>query len=164
MEVLSPLILKGRWWYPINEGGKAEAGYTLIEMLIVLLIFTTLLSWVVFSISPLKGHMEKNLFLSQLESDLYQIQSYSIDHQAPIFLTFYPVTNKYVAKTEARQTIVSRELPAAIQVASSNSLEDITFYPDGNTNQFGRVNFKMGDVTMYLMFQIGQGRFYVQEY
>lgn len=133
-------------------------------MLIVLLIFTILLSWVGFSIIPLKDHTEKELFISQLESDLYQIQSYSINHQTPLFLTFYPFTNKYVAKTDARQTIVSRELPAGIVINSTNSLEEITFYPDGNTNRFGRVNFKMGDVTWFLMFQIGQGRFYVQEY
>ena len=133
-------------------------------MLIVLLIFTILLSWVGFSIVPLKDHTEKELFISQLESDLYQIQSYSINHQTPLFLTFYPFTNKYVAKTDARQTIVSRELPAGIQINSTNSLEEITFYPNGNTNRFGRVNFKMGDLNMYLMFQIGQGRFYVQEY
>ncbi|WP_034757947.1 competence type IV pilus minor pilin ComGD [Rossellomorea vietnamensis] len=143
---------------------KAEAGYTLVEMLIVLLIFTILLSWVGFSIAPLKDHTEKELFISQLESDLYQIQSYSINHQVPTLLIFYPYTNKYVAKTGASQTIVSRKLPAGIQIALTNSLEEITFYPDGNTNQFGRVNFKMGDVNMYLMFQIGQGRFYVQEY
>jgi competence protein ComGD len=133
-------------------------------MLIVLLIFTIFLSWVGFSIIPLKDHNEKELFISQLESDLYQIQSYSINHQTPLFLTFYPFTNKYVAKTDARQTIVSRELPAGIVINSTNSLEEITFYPDGNTNRFGRVNFKMGDVTLFLMFQIGQGRFYVQEY
>ncbi|PFA62367.1 prepilin-type cleavage/methylation domain-containing protein [Bacillus sp. AFS015802] len=143
--------------------GRGEAGYTLIEMLIVLLISTILLSWVGFSLIPLKGHTEKDLFISQLESDLYQIQSYSINHQTPIFLTFYPITNKYVAKTEARQMIVSRDLPVGFQIASTNSLDEITFYPDGNTNQFGRVNFKMGNVTLYLMFQIGQGRFYVQE-
>jgi competence protein ComGD len=133
-------------------------------MLVVLLIFTILLSWVGFSIVPLKDHTEKELFISQLESDLYQIQSYSINHQTPLFLTFYPFTNKYVAKTDARKTIVSRELPAGIVINSTNSLEEITFFPDGNTNRFGRVNFKMGDVTMFLMFQIGQGRFYVQEY
>lgn len=133
-------------------------------MLIVLLIFTILLSWVGFSIAPLKDHTEKELFISQLESDLYQIQSYSINHQVPTLLIFYPYTNKYVAKTGASQTIVSRKLPSGIQIALTNSLEEITFYPDGNTNQFGRVNFKMGDVNMYLMFQIGQGRFYVQEY
>ncbi|WP_309137598.1 competence type IV pilus minor pilin ComGD [Rossellomorea sp. SC111] len=146
------------------DGIKAEGGYTLVEMLIVLLIFTILLSWIGFSIVPLKEHTEKELFISQLESDLYQIQSYSINNQTPLFLTFYPFTNKYVAKTDARQTIVSRELPEGVKINSTNSLEEITFYPDGNTNRFGRVNFKMGDAAMYLMFQIGQGRFYVQEY
>ncbi|MGM0751442.1 MAG: competence type IV pilus minor pilin ComGD [Bacillota bacterium] len=142
---------------------KGEAGYTLIEMLVILLIFTTLLSWVSFSVLPMKEHNEKDLFLSRLQSDLYQIQSYSISNQTPITLTFYPTSNKYVAKTLSRQTIVSRELSSSIHI-SSNSLEDITFFPDGNTNRFGKVNFKMGDRILQLMFQIGQGRFYVQEY
>ncbi|MCA1058140.1 prepilin-type N-terminal cleavage/methylation domain-containing protein [Rossellomorea aquimaris] len=148
----------------MNVYRTEEAGYTLIEMLIVLFIFTILLSWVGFSVLPLKSHIEKDLFISQLESDLYQIQSYSIHHQTPIFLTFYPFTNKYVAKTGERQTIVSRDLPVGIQMISNNSLEEITFYPNGNTSRFGRVNFQMGDITMHLIFQIGQGRFYVQEY
>lgn len=133
-------------------------------MLIVLLIFTTLLSWVAFTLIPLKEHNEKELFISQLLSDLYQIQSYSISHETQIFVTFYPITNKYVAKTETRQTIVSRELSPAVQLTSINSLEEITFHPNGNTHQFGRVNFKMGETNIQLMFQIGQGRFYVQEY
>ncbi|MGE6752085.1 competence type IV pilus minor pilin ComGD [Rossellomorea sp. NPDC071047] len=143
---------------------NGEAGYTLIEMLVVLLIFTTLLSWVSFSVLPMKEMNEKSLFLSQLQSDLYQIQSYSIRHQVPITLTFYPTTNKYVAKTATRQMIVSREVSSSIQFTSVNSISDITFYPDGNTNRFGKLNLKMGDTMIQLMFQIGQGRFYVQEY
>lgn len=133
-------------------------------MLVVLLIFTTLLTWVSFSLLPMKEVNEKDLFLSQLQSDLYQIQSYSIRHQVPTTVTFYSITNKYVAKTATRQTIVSREISSSIQITSINSLEEITFYPNGNTNQFGKVNFKMGDIMIQLMFQIGQGRFYVQEY
>jgi competence protein ComGD len=133
-------------------------------MLVVLLIFTTLLTWVSFSILSMKDGNEKDLFLSQLQSDLYQIQSYSIRHQVPITVTFYPVTNKYVAKTATRQTILSREISSSFQITSINSLTDITFYPDGNTNRFGKLNFKMGDTMIQLMFQIGQGRFYVQEY
>lgn len=130
----------------------------------MLLIFTTLLAWVSFSVIPLKQSVDKDLFLSQLQSDLYQIQSYSIRHQSPVILTFYPLSNKYVAKGVTRQTILSRELSPTIQITSSNSLEDITFYPDGNTNRFGKVSFKVGESILQLMFQIGQGRFYVQEY
>ncbi|MGM0864559.1 MAG: competence type IV pilus minor pilin ComGD [Bacillota bacterium] len=148
----------------MNEVRNGEEGYTLIEMLVVVLIFTTLMSWVSFSILPMKEVNEKDIFLSQLQSDLYQIQSYSLRHQVPITVTFYPITNKYVAKTATRQTIVSREISSSIQITSINSLSDITFYPDGNTNRFGKLNFKMGDTMIQLMFQIGQGRFYVQEY
>ncbi|NMH68638.1 type II secretion system protein [Bacillus sp. RO3] len=145
------------------KASKAEAGYTLMEMLVVILIFMTLLSWASFSILPMKEQNDKDLFLSQLQSDLYHIQSHSISHETPVTLTFYPSSNKYVARTITRQTVLIRELSPLIKI-STNSLIDITFFPNGNTNRFGKVNFKMGDTILQLMFQIGQGRFYVQEY
>ncbi|MCA1063372.1 competence type IV pilus minor pilin ComGD [Rossellomorea sp. AcN35-11] len=145
------------------KASKAEAGYTLMEMLVVILIFMTLLSWASFSILPMKEQNDQDLFLSQLQSDLYHIQSHSISHETPVTLTFYPSSNKYVARTITRQTVLIRELSPLIKI-STNSLIDITFFPNGNTNRFGKVNFKMGDTILQLMFQIGQGRFYVQEY
>ncbi|BCB04718.1 competence type IV pilus minor pilin ComGD [Bacillus sp. KH172YL63] len=142
---------------------KGEGGYTLIEMMIVLLVVSTLLWWVTFSAVPMRDSVAKDLFLTQLQSDLYQIQSYSIRHQSQVILTFYPLSNKYVAREVTRKTILTRQLSAGIKISSSSNLEDITFYPDGNTNRFGKVNFKAGDGILQLMFQIGQGRFYVQE-
>ncbi len=132
-------------------------------MLVVLLIFTFLLSWTVFSLLPLKANSEKSIFIAQLQSDLYHIQSESISNQAAIKLTFYPISNKYIAKSLTGKTIMSRNIPPSIQLINTNTLNEIVFNQLGNTNRFGTVSFKTEDEFIQLTFQIGQGRFYVQE-
>ncbi len=132
-------------------------------MLVVLLIFTFLLSWTVFSLLPLKANSEKSTFISQLQSDLYYIQSESISNQSAITLTFYPISNKYIAKSLTGKIIVSRNLPPSIKLINTNTLNEIVFNQFGNTNRFGTVSFKMEAAFIQLTFQIGQGRFYVQE-
>jgi competence protein ComGD len=142
----------------------AQKGFTFIEMLMVLLIFSVLLSFTAFSTAPLKEHAEKNFFISQLQSDLYLIQSQSFFSQSSITLVFYPYSNKYVAKDFYGKTLVSRELPHGIKISELNRLNEIMFNPSGNTNRFGPVYFNSEDSIIKLSFQIGQGRFYVQEF
>jgi competence protein ComGD len=142
----------------------AQKGFTFIEMLMVLLIFSVLLSFTAFSTASLKEHAEKNFFISQLQSDLYLIQSQSFFSQSSITLVFYPSSNKYVAKDFYGKTLVSRELPPGIQISELNRLNEIMFNPSGNTNRFGPVYFNSEDSIIKLSFQIGQGRFYVQEF
>ncbi|MCA1054809.1 prepilin-type N-terminal cleavage/methylation domain-containing protein [Rossellomorea aquimaris] len=147
-----------------SKGISHQGGYTFIEMLLVLLIVTVLLSFTAFSTAPLKAHTEKNHFISQLQSDLYLIQSQSFFSQSSTTLLFYPYANKYVAKDYFGNTLVSRTLPHGIHISENNNLDEIIFNPSGNTNRFGSVYFSNGDTTIKLSFQIGQGRFYVQEF
>jgi competence protein ComGD len=147
-----------------SKKGAYQGGYTFIEMLIVLLILTVLLSFAAFSAAPLKEHTEKNFFISQLQSDLYLIQSQSYFSQSSTTLLFYPYANKYVAKDYFGNTLVSRSLPAGVTISENNKLNEIIYNPSGNTNRFGPVYFNAGETTIKLSFQIGQGRFYVQEF
>jgi competence protein ComGD len=147
-----------------NKEVSHQEGYTFIEMLLVLLIVTVLLAFAAFSTGPLKAHTEKNYFISQLQSDLYLIQSQSFFSQSSMTLLFYPYANKYVAKDYFGHTLVSRTLPPGIKISENNNLNEIIFNQSGNTNRFGPVYFNDGDTTIKLSFQIGQGRFYVQEF
>jgi competence protein ComGD len=139
-------------------------GYTLIEALIVVLIFTTLLSWSFFSLSPLKDHIEKKAFIASIQSDLYYLQSYSSNYQATVKLTFYPNKNMYSARDmESGNIVTSRELPTYTSIVYNSSLKEVTFYPNGNTNKFGSLYLQVQDSFIKLTMQIGQGRFDVQE-
>ena len=133
-------------------------------MLIVLMLITILLSWVIFSIVPLKVQTDKHLFITQLQADLYKIQSYSIHHEVTVILTFYPLSNKYVARTLSGEIVVSRKVFSAIEFDQAGTLKEIVFFSSGNTNRFGSVHFRTEDILIKLTFQIGQGRFYVQEF
>jgi competence protein ComGD len=157
---------KGTWSrqvWRIKQYLHRQNGYSFIEMFLVLLIFSSLLTFAAFSTEPLKVQTEKSLFLSQLQSDLYLIQSHSIFSQSSLTLVFYPYANKYVAKDYYGTTLVSRELPDGIKLSELNRLNEIVFNSSGNTNRFGPVYFNSDDSTIKLTFQIGQGRFYVQE-
>ncbi|NQD66741.1 hypothetical protein HP456_12505 [Bacillus haikouensis] len=157
---------KGTWSkkvWRINKLLYTQSGYSFIEMFLVLLIFSTLVTFAAYSTEPLKDQNEKRLFISQLQSDLYWIQSHSIFSQSSLTLVFYPYANKYIAKDYYGTTLVSRELPDSIKLSELNRLNEIVFNSSGNTNRFGPVYFNSKDSTIKLTFQIGQGRFYVQE-
>ncbi|MGR3765004.1 competence type IV pilus minor pilin ComGD [Rossellomorea sp. NS-SX7] len=147
----------------IKKHLQEQKGFTFIEMMIVLLVFSILVTFAAFSIEPLKKQTKKSLFISQLQADLYLIQSHSIFSQSSLTLVFYPYANKYVAKDYYGTTLVSRQLPAGIELSELNTLNEIVFNAWGNTNRFGAVYFNSESSTIKLSFQIGQGRFYVQE-
>ncbi|XXM73760.1 competence type IV pilus minor pilin ComGD [Lysinibacillus sphaericus] len=147
-----------------SKEGWHQGGYTFIEMFLVLLILTILISFAAFSNDPLKEHAEKSFFISQLQSDLYLIQSQSFFSQSSTTLLFYPTANKYAAKDYHGNTLFTRTLPLGINISKSNNLNEIIFTASGNTNRFGPVYFNSGSTTIKLSFQIGQGRFYVQEF
>jgi competence protein ComGD len=166
MAVLLQSMQKGTWSKKvrgINKHLHTQSGFTFIEMFLVFLIFSTLMTFAAFSAEPLKNQTEKSLFISQLQSDLYLIQSHSIFSQSSLTLVFYPYANKYVAKDYYGKTLVSREFPDGIKLSELNRLNEIVFNPSGNTNRFGQVYFNCDESTIKLTFQIGQGRFYVQE-
>jgi competence protein ComGD len=141
---------------------REEKGYTLVEMLLVLFMTGILLTWVVFSVNPTKVSTDEKVFVSQLQSDLAYVQSYAFRYQIPVRLTFYPENGSYIAKNVLNETLFNRKLQEGFEIKSS-TLYDITFYPNGNTNRFGSINFARGGTKYQLTFQIGQGRYYVQK-
>ncbi len=142
---------------------KDSGGYTLVEMLVVLMIVSVILTWTFISFSPLKASFEKNLFLSQIQADLYYLQSYAINHQEGIMFDLYPTSNKYVALTMTGKRILSRTFPPYVQFVQSNKIRSLMFYPNGHTNRFGSMYFFVGNSKVSLTFHIGEGRFYVEE-
>jgi competence protein ComGD len=145
-----------------NDPLRRQGGYTLVEMMIVLLISMTLLFFASFSISPFHNSLIKSSFISQLKADLYFLQSYAINKKEMVTLQFYPFIGKYSGSVKGGETLLERELPEGVSQLP-NSMNSITFYPNGNTDRFGSINYFAGDDVIKLSFQIGQGRFHVEE-
>ncbi|WP_456274058.1 competence type IV pilus minor pilin ComGD [Bacillus sp. AK031] len=146
-----------------NDSALGQRGYTLVEMMIVMLIFMTLLFFASFSISPLHQSLIKSSFISQMKADLYYLQSYAINKKERVIVQFYPFGGKYSGRVVGGEGLLVRNLPEGVSQIP-NSLKSITFYPNGNTSSFGNIYYTAGgEDVIKLSFQIGQGRFNVEE-
>ncbi|KQL53556.1 hypothetical protein AN964_08650 [Heyndrickxia shackletonii] len=137
-------------------------GFTLIEVLIVLLILTIFLSLSIASLKPLKSTLEKKMVISQLEADLYYAQTYTISRQELVTVQFYPAYNRYMMKTAKGTVIVNRSMTSSVKLLNG-SFNSFNILRDGNISRFGTLAFEINGQTFKLIFNIGRGRFRVQE-
>lgn len=137
-------------------------GFTLVEMLIVLLIFSLLLLIGGYSVNALRGTLERDVFFNQLEADLYYVQNYAINRHESVFVQFYPFYDRYtVTSINTKEVLLSRQLPSSIDMMEG-SFTSYIITPDGNTNKFGTIKFKRNQTEIRLIFNIGRGRFRIE--
>ncbi|MGM0844268.1 MAG: competence type IV pilus minor pilin ComGD [Bacillota bacterium] len=146
-----------------NKDKGEPNGYTMIEMLLVLAISTTLLFFTSLSILPFRDSLIQKNFVSTLKADLYFLQSYAINKKERVVLQFYPYEGKYSGKIFGGKSLIERTLPEGITQVPNSGLEKIIIYPNGNTDKFGSFYYSSGGKQIKLSFQIGQGRFNVEE-
>ncbi|MEK3890745.1 competence type IV pilus minor pilin ComGD [Bacillus sp. FSL K6-3431] len=140
-----------------------ERGFTLLEVLIVITVLTVMLSFSVFTLGNFAEVMQKQLFITKLQSDLFYAQAYAIHQKEPVVVRFSKVKNGYQAMSKDTQTFLfERKIPAPIYLSESN-LVSLTFTAEGTVSNFGTIIFKMGNKSIKLTFYIGRGRFSVQE-
>ncbi len=143
---------------------RNQQGVSMLEMLIVLSVFLIILSAAMIPFPKMLDNMEKEKFMDQLQADLYLAQSYAISKQEIVNIQFLMTIDSYRIKTVnvPSEMLAQRELPDSIQ-HMEGSLQEIWFLPNGHTNRFGTMLFKYKDRYIKVVFQIGKGRFYVEE-
>ena len=93
----------------------------MIEVLIVMTVFTIILSFSVITIKSFWEHMQKRLFISQFQSDLYYAHSYAINRQETMVVKFTILNNLYeVVAAESNKTLIRRKMPKPIYLAETN--------------------------------------------
>lgn len=142
---------------------QREQGFTLLELLIVLTVLTIVFSFSVITLGSFADKMKKNLFITQLQSDLYYAHAYAIHQKEPVLVSFSITENMYQANAVGTKKILfQRKLPPSIYLEKSN-LTRFTITSEGTVSNFGTVLFKVHDGSIKLTFYIGRGRFSVQE-
>lgn len=144
---------------------KNSNGYTLIEMLIVLSALFMLSMTTSILFTPQDDLIEKNLFLSQLKSDLLYAQVYAMSHQQKVTVHFVPKENYYYIRSANfnDENLIKRDYSEMIEVTKGSMELFFHFMPDGNIDNFGSIYFGIGKRNYRLMILIGKGRFYVTE-
>jgi competence protein ComGD len=148
---------------PTRNVDYQNQGFTLIEILLVLAIFITILSVSVPLTLTVKESVEKKQFFSTLEEDVLYMQSLAITSSKKIYLYVYPYTDYYELRHAGLNNLFRRRvIPKHLTIRGGsfknpfffNSLgtpsKPGTFYVDTNDNQTYRVTFPFG-----------RGRFYV---
>lgn len=138
-------------------------GYTLIEVVIVLHILSLFLLFGSISINSLWDTLERNVFINQLEADLYYVQTYAMNRHVSVYVQFYPYYDRYTATSiNSKNILLDRNLPASIDMMDG-SFTSYMITPDGNTNKFGTIKFKRKNEEIKLIFNIGRGRFRIEK-
>jgi competence protein ComGD len=142
-----------------------SGGFTMVEMLIVLSAFLMLTLTSAFLFSPQKAMLEKDLFFSQLKSDLLYSQQYAISHQETITVHIVPEGNYYYIRGAdyAAPYLALRHYSPQIKLKKGTMNLLFNYMPDGNIDSFGSIYVTAGAKKYKLMIQIGKGRFYVLE-
>lgn len=147
----------------ISKYLHSNKGFTIIEMLVVLAVLSAVLFLGIFTFQPIKVWMQKKLFISQLQSDLYHAHSYAINRKERIVLTFPRDNTYYSAVDQSSSVIFIRELSEPIKIAGDGTLTRFHITPDGTISNFGKVNFLLNKEKIELTVYIGRGRFVVKE-
>ncbi len=140
-----------------------QAGFTLIESMIVLSIFLLIVSLSLIFLKPHYYFEEKGRFISQFSSDILYAQQYAISNQTRLVVRIE--TNKYSVKERfTNDVIIDRPISDSIKIergslgSQSNTFQIL---PDGGVTDFGTFFFVVGKERYKVVFQIGAGRFYI---
>jgi competence protein ComGD len=141
-----------------------QAGFTLIESLLVLSIFMIISSVTAFSLKPQYFMIDDSVFLTQLQADLLYAQQYAIAHQSEIFVRFTEDQFEYsIYYRYDLPHVVERSYSTNIKVYGGSLPLTFKFLPDGNVSKFGSFYIKTSDKSYRVTFLIGKGRFYVTQ-
>jgi competence protein ComGD len=137
-------------------------GFTLTETLVVLSVFLAISSASLILVKPAYHLLEKNLFFSQLKSDLLFAQQYAISHQEEVTVHIMPELNHYYIRTRANGPfLVERHYSDAIRVMEGSIQLYFHYSASGNINKFGSFYVEINKQFYRFTILIGRGRFYV---
>lgn len=142
---------------------KSIKGFSLLEMIIVLWIFSVIL----FLTIPIFDHqinsMEMDYFLKELEQDLYYYQMMSITNGRTIKFIFSTNGSSYKV-LQGVKVIHEREGPLGMTyIPRSLKLNELNFLPHGQIKKAGKIEINYGYRRYNLVFHLLRGRFYFEE-
>lgn len=140
-------------------------GFTLLEMLIVLMVVSVLAALAVPSIERISQAKEEAHLIEQLTNDLLYAQHYALTQRKAVVVVFhngqgrYRITENYVLG----RLLLERELPSPWIFEMATLQSPLTFLANGNVNKSGTMFLRNGKGAYKIVFLLGKGRFYVQK-
>ncbi|MFC5713354.1 competence type IV pilus minor pilin ComGD [Thalassorhabdus alkalitolerans] len=141
-----------------------QKGHTLIEMLLVLSILSVALSLPFLYFSTIQSSVKSKEFIEQLENDLLRVQQTALVTDKTVLLRIYPHRNEYQIRTYS-EVLEVRSIPEDVQFTFHTiNADEIRYLANGNIFKPGTIFLRAGDKQYRIVFLLGRGRFYIQEY
>lgn len=117
-----------------------KSGFTLVEMLLVLLLVIVLSSLAISYGQKGIKEQEMTHFFNQLNSDALLLQQYAIKEKKKMDLEFSMKEHYYVLKYRDSQKIIyKRVMPKSVKMGVGSTLYKIGFNEKGNASYVGRL-------------------------
>ncbi|WP_277751612.1 competence type IV pilus minor pilin ComGD [Planococcus citreus] len=142
---------------------KSSSGFTLIEMLLVLIAVGISASLVVASVVPLEKKREEDRFFVLLEQDIHYAQSQSYLLGTSVVLTFRDHKPGYEIMYGLSHPGYIRTMPKSISLNASSNLSEVYFMPNGSIRQPGTLRFSTSSGERTVTVHLGKGRVVVSK-
>ncbi|MFC7370415.1 competence type IV pilus minor pilin ComGD [Fictibacillus iocasae] len=136
-------------------------GYTFIEMMIVLLVVSIFLGAGVFSLRTFYETVQTRSFLKSLKKDLYFTQQTAVSTESFVSLVFHQ-GHTYIIR-DGVKSLKKVTYPDHVSVEPYSMPLTITYNGRGNISQGGTLVIRANQKRFHLVFQLGKGRFYIDE-
>lgn len=114
-----------------KQSFKNNSGFSLLEVTIVLFVIVIILS--IFSFNPINSYSKykERIAVNEIVSDIYMIQTKSLNDNKSNFIQFYEKENKYRLFYDGREVIKS----VGSNGITGTGTRSLTFrYKEGNVN------------------------------
>ncbi|MCL6615948.1 MAG: prepilin-type N-terminal cleavage/methylation domain-containing protein [Anoxybacillus ayderensis] len=142
-----------------------ERGFTLIEMLIILFVVTSIMSFTVPPFQHVLAERQLQYFLEQFRNDMLYAQQYAMSRKKTVAIIFYFDTCRYQVKEGGTfgKELLARSFPSPFQFQMATLSPPLYYYPNGNVNKAGTLLVAYGHKKYKIVFQLGKGRLYAQK-
>ncbi|WP_257968671.1 MULTISPECIES: competence type IV pilus minor pilin ComGD [Planococcus] len=142
---------------------KSSSGFTLIEMLLVLMAVGISASLVVASAASLERKREEDRFFALLEQDIHYAQSQSYSLSTSVTLVFWNHKPGYEVTYGLSYPGYSRAMPKSIHLNAASNIRQVYFTPSGSIFQPGTMRFSTSTGERTVTIHLGKGRVVVSK-
>lgn len=141
---------------------RKENGFTLIEMLLVLMIVVVIsTSAVHFTVKSIEQHRTEQFF-RQFQTDMHFLQSYAMANEQGVSMFFSKKGTFYQGELSGGEVILYKKMPEDFWSDINNGYR-LRYLPNGNVSKFGVLTIHTPEGWRKLNIYIGKGRMVLDE-
>ncbi len=158
------VVLVVKFHQQIKLTDTDDSGFTLLEMLLVITLFTTIMTITVPINERVKESIATRDFFETFESDMLFMQNLSITKQTPLKLNIFPHDHFYeIREGGLGKLLFKRHYSSTIHIVLGTFHMPFSFNVSGTPIQPGSFTIHIKNKTYKLTFPFGKGRYYVAE-